>query len=145
MRAGVHYWLNSEKYDKKDNVMSVMEIGQKMVEHINQGRSGEETFVNEFYADGVTSIEGGGSDEMPATIEGVDAVRGKHNWWYDNNDVHSTQATGPYVGNREDQFILRFVMDMTPKDGERMKMDEVAIYTVKDGKIAREEYLYLMG
>ena len=37
-------------------------------------------------------------------------------------------------------------MDVTPKaSGERMQMDEVAVYTVKDGKIVQEEFLYAMG
>lgn len=48
------------------------------------------------------------------------------------------------MGNREDTFVLHFSMDMTPTGGERMQMNEVAIYTVKDGKIAHEEYLYQM-
>jgi ketosteroid isomerase-like protein len=39
-----------------------------------------------------------------------------------------------------------FEMDVTPKaGGERMQMKEVALYTVKDGKIAQEEFWYLMA
>jgi len=82
---------------------------------------------------------------MPAQIQGVEAIRGKHEWWYANNEVHSTSAEGPYVGNRDDQFVLRFLMDITPTGGERMQMDEVALFTVQDGKICKEEYLYRMG
>lgn len=29
--------------------------------------------------------------------------------------------------------------------GKRMKLHEVAVYTVKDGKIVREEFFYDMG
>ena len=29
--------------------------------------------------------------------------------------------------------------------GERGQMNEVGLFTVKEGKIAQEEYLYLMG
>lgn len=32
-------------------------------------------------------------------------------------------------------------MDVTPKDGERMQMDEIGLYTVRDGKIVEERFL----
>ena len=125
--------------------MGALEVGQKMVELVNQGREGEEAFVAEFYADDIVSIEGQGTDEMPARIEGIDAIRGKHEWWYANNEVHGTSAEGPYVGNRDDQFVVRFTLDATPKGGERNQMTEVGLYTVKDDKIVQEEYLYLFN
>lgn len=125
--------------------MSALEIGQKLVAAAIAGQKAEADFVTEFYADDVVSIEGQGSDEMPAKIDGVDGVRGKHEWWFANNDVHGTTAEGPYVGNREDQFVVKFIMDLTPKGGERMQMTEVGLFTLKGGKIAQEEYLYLMG
>ena len=124
--------------------MSIMEIGQKLVAAANEGRTAEGAFVDEFYAADVISIEGQGSDEMPARIDGIDAIRGKHDWFYDNNEVHGTVAEGPYIGNREDQFVVRYTLDMT-SNGERGQMTEVGLYTVRDGKIAQEEYLYLMG
>lgn len=124
--------------------MSIMEIGQKLVAAANEGRTAEGAFVDEFYAEDVISIEGQGSDEMPARIDGIDAIRGKHDWFYDNNEVHGTVAEGPYIGNREDQFVVRYTLDMT-SNGERGQMTEVGLYTVRDGKIAQEEYLYLMG
>ena len=125
--------------------MGAMEVGQKLVEMVNSGREGEAEFVGSYYADDIVSIEGQDSDEMPARIEGIDAIRGKHAWWYDNNEVHGTIVEGPYVGHREDQFIAKFIMDMTPKGGERMQMTEVGLFTIKDDKIIQEEYLYLMG
>ncbi len=125
--------------------MSAMEIGQALVSAVNQGRDQEWQFVEQYYDAAITSIEGQGTDEMPARIEGVDAVKGKHDWFYGNHEVHSTKAEGPYVGHRDDQFVVRFEIDATPKDGERMQMTEVGLYTVADGKIVQEEYLYLMG
>ena len=123
--------------------MSVLEIGTQLVNTFNT--EGGEACVDALYADDIVSIEGQGSDEMPARMEGIDAIRGKNQWWYANHEVHSTTATGPFVGHREDQFVVRFFLDVTPTDGERMQMDEVALFTVKDGKIAQEEFLYLMG
>ncbi|MDA1075827.1 MAG: nuclear transport factor 2 family protein [Proteobacteria bacterium] len=125
--------------------MNALEIGQKMVELVNQGRDGETEFVNAYYADNIVSIEGGGSDEMPARIEGIEAIRGKHEWWFTNNEVHGTAAEGPYVGNRDDQFVVRFVLDSTPAGGARGQMTEVGLFTTKNNKIIQEEYLYLAG
>jgi hypothetical protein len=125
--------------------MGVLEVGQALVEMVPQGRASEQEFVVQYYSDNIVSVEGQGSDEMPARIEGIAAIKGKHDWWYDNNEVHSTAVEGPYVGNREDQFAVKFTMDHTPTGGERAQMQEIALFTVKDDKIIQEEYLYLMG
>ena len=56
--------------------------------------------------------------------------------------MHSVSAEGPFLFG-DDQFSLVFDMDVTNKEtGERMRAKEVGIYTVKDGKIAREEFFY---
>ena len=125
--------------------MNVMEIGQKLVAAVAAGREAEDAFVSEFYDADIVSIEGQSGEEMPQRMEGLEAVRGKHNWWNDNNEIHSTTATGPYCGHREDQFVIRHNMDITPTGGERMQMEEVGIYTLANGKIVMEEFLYLMG
>lgn len=123
--------------------MNAMEVGQKLTELCKAGEF--EQAMNQFYADQIVSIEGQGTEDMPARLEGIEAVRGKSQWWYDNHDIHSTQTTGPFCGWRDDQFIVKFDMDVTPKGGERMQMSECAVYTVADGKVVQEEFLYLMG
>jgi ketosteroid isomerase-like protein len=123
--------------------VTALEIGTALVTLNNEGR--EQDFVAQYYAPDIVSIEGQGSEEMPARIEGLPGVKGKHEWWYANHEVHSSTAEGPYVGHREDQFAVRFALDVTPTGGERMQMDEVALYTVRDGKIVQEEFLYRMG
>ena len=51
------------------------------------------------------------------------------------------KVEGPYVNG--DDFTVRFVMDVTDKDsGQRMTMDEVALYRLKGGKIAEERFFY---
>ena len=69
------------------------------------------------------------------------AARGKGEWWADAHEIHSSEVEGPYVNG--DQFVVRFKMDLTQKaSGERIKMDEVGLYTVKNGKIAEERFFY---
>jgi hypothetical protein len=124
--------------------MSAIEIGTQLVQLANDGKDAEA--VDRLYSEKIVSIEGQGSDEMPARLEGVEAIRGKHQWWYDNHEIHSTRAAGPYCGHRDDQFVVHFDMDVTHKpSGERRQASEVGIFTIADGKIVQEEFLYKMG
>ncbi len=124
--------------------MSAMEIGKQLVELCNAGKDDE--VVDRYYDEKIVSIEGQGSDAMPARMEGIQAIRGKHAWWYDNHEIHSTRAVGPFCGHRDDQFAVLFEMDITSKpSGQRTQMSEVALYTVADGKIVQEEFLYQVG
>ena len=124
--------------------MSVIEIGTRLVNLCNEDKGLDA--VDELYAPEIVSVEGQGSDEMPARMEGLQAVRGKNVWWYDNHEVHSATALGPFVGHRDDQFVVQFDIDVTPKaTGERSQLREVALYTAADGKIVQEEFLYLVG
>lgn len=121
---------------------SNIKIGAELVALSNAGEGLEA--VTRFYDEKIVSIEGQGSDEMPARMEGLDAIHGKNTWWYDNHEVHSAVATGPYCGHRDDQFVVRFNMDVTFKPtGVRSQMEEVGLYTIRGGKIVQEEFLYL--
>ncbi len=124
--------------------MSAQEIGQQLVSLCKEGKGMEA--IDTLYADGVVSIEPMAMGEMPARIEGLEAVRGKSQWWYDNHQVHSLAVTGPFCGNRNDQFMVDFAIDVTNKpSGERSQMREVGLYTTEDGKVTQEEFFYLMG
>ena len=51
---------------------------------------------------------------------------------------------GPYP--HDDRFAVRFVYDITHKPSQkRMVMDEVALFTVSNGKIVKEEFFYTAG
>jgi hypothetical protein len=41
--------------------------------------------IEALYSPDIVSIEPVGSEEMPAEMRGRDAVRGKNQWWFDNN------------------------------------------------------------
>lgn len=123
---------------------SVMEIGRQLVDLCNAGKALEA--VEKLYDEKIVSIEGQGTDEMPARMEGIKAIKGKHHWWEENHEIHSSKALGPFCGHRDDQFAVLFEMDITNRpSGQRHQMTEVALYTVSGGKVAQEEFLYLMG
>src|SRR5205809_6891913 len=92
------------------------------------------------YDDNVVSVEaysaGGGSPET----RGKEGVRGKIDWWVNAMEIHSFDAGDPFVGH--DRFVVQYDADVTDKNSEqRRKLSEVGVYTVKDGKIVREEFL----
>jgi len=124
--------------------MDVKEIGKKLVEYCNRGEN--KKAIDELYGKDIVSVEAMESPEMPAEMRGIDQIRGKNDWWFENHEVHSGVASGPYPN--KDKFAVNFKYDITPKAGpmagKRVKMDEVALYTVKDGKIVREEFYYDM-
>ena len=92
-----------------------------------------------YWADNVVSVEA--MDGPMARLEGKAAVHGKSEWWNGAHEIHGVETFGPWVNG--DQFSVRWVMDVTQKEsGERMSMDEIALYTVKDGRIIEERFFY---
>jgi len=125
------------------NEPTVLEIGKRLVALCEEGKGLEA--VDALYDEKIVSIEAQSNDAIPARMEGIEAIRGKNSWWYDNHEIHASSAAGPYsAGHRDDQFAVRFEMDVTLETtGVRSRLDEVALYTVKNGKIVQEEFLYL--
>ena len=123
--------------------MTSLELGTRLVALCNQGQS--ETAVRELYSAEVVSVEGEDSEQMPAHMQGLDKVLEKNQWWANTHEVHSVTAQGPFKGLRDDQFAVHFHLDTTPVGGERSQMTEVGLYEVADGKIVKEEFLYLLG
>lgn len=84
----------------------------------------------------------------PPSMRGKDAIRGKNEWWIENHEVHRAAATGPFLGTgtAADRFAVHYDFEVTNKpSGRRIAMTEVALYTVKDGKIVREQFFYHGG
>ena len=122
----------------------VLQVGKKLVEACRKGDwIGPYTTL---YADDVVNVEGADMPNMSATTRGKKDVLAKAEWWEANHTVHSSTVTGPFIGLKPDQFAVLFDLDITAKEsGQRSRLAEVALYTVKDGKVVREEFLYLMG
>ena len=120
-------------------------VGKKLVEFCKEGRHAEA--IDALYSPHIVSVEAGAPPNSSPRSEGVAAVKGKGEWWVQNHEVHKAEVEGPYPHG--DRFIVRFKYDVTakagPMAGKRFTMDEAALYTVKDGKIAHEEFFYSMG
>jgi ketosteroid isomerase-like protein len=116
--------------------MGVREIAEDLAAMCRAGQFDESG--EKYWADDVVSIEA--MDGDMAEVRGKDGVRSKGEWWAANHEIHAVEVEGPYVNG--DQFAVRFKMDITPKGGERMSMDEVGVYTVRGGKIVEERFFY---
>ena len=120
--------------------MSTEEVAKKLVEYCRKGEWMKA--IDDLYAKDIVSVEAQAMENMPAEMRGIDQVRGKTEWWEKQMEVHSAKVTGPFVAR--DTFVVQFDVDVTDKASKkRMQMSEVGIYTVKDGKVAREEFLPL--
>ncbi len=120
--------------------MSTEEVAKKLVEYCRKGEWMKA--IDDLYAKDIISVEAQAMENMPAEMRGIDQVRGKTEWWEKQMEVHSAKVTGPFVAR--DTFVVQFDVDVTEKASKkRMQMSEVGVYTVKDGKVAREEFLPL--
>ena len=118
--------------------MDTKEIAEKLAEHCRTGQ--EAQALETLYAPGAISEEAPGSpgaEKGPAN--GIEAIKGKHQWWDENFEVHSAEVDGPYVHG--DMFAINFAIDATEKaSGHRWQMKEVGLYHVADGKIVKEQF-----
>ena len=122
--------------------MTTIDVGKKLVELCKAGKN--EEAMKTLYATDIVSVEAGAPPGQSPEAHGIEAVIGKSKWWADNHEVHSAVCEGPFPHG--DRFIVRFTYDVTNKpSGKRITMDEGALFTVKDGKIVREEFFYVAG
>ena len=122
--------------------MTTMEIAKKLVDLCKQGKNAEA--LDTLFSDDLISVEAGVPPGMEREAKGLAAVKAKGEWWVANHDIHSASVTGPWP--HDDRFVVGFQYDVTNKpSGQRMKLDEVGLYTIRNGKIAREEFFYDMG
>lgn len=122
--------------------MNTMEIAKKLVELCKQGKNLEA--LNTLFADDVVSVEAVAMPGAQQEVKGLAAVKGKGEWWVANHEIHSAAVTGPWPHG--DRFVVGFQYDVTNKpSGKRMKLDEVGLYSVRNGKIVREEFFYDAG
>ena len=123
--------------------MSVLEIGQKLVALCQEGKNVEA--VDTLFSEDAESIEAMDMPpNLPAEMKGLDAIRKKNEWWFSVNEVHSRETKGPFPNG--DRFAVIFSFDVTakagPRAGQRFQFEEVALYTVANGKIVKEEFFY---
>ncbi|MBL8990083.1 MAG: nuclear transport factor 2 family protein [Phycisphaerae bacterium] len=110
------------------------EIGTDLVALFNAGKADE--VEKKWWSPDIVSIEG-----MGMAWSGRKSVEAKNAEWLKANEILGGSAEGPFVG--ASGFAVRFRIHVKDRaSGSSQMMDEVGVYTVHNGKITREEFMY---
>ena len=116
--------------------MTTIEIAKDLVALCRAGKAVD--CMKKHYSADIVSHE---VNEPMKETRGLAAVLGKSEWWVANHEIHSAVVDGPWPNG--DQFTVRHTFEITPKaTGKRTTMDEIALYTVTNGKIVDEKFFY---
>jgi len=100
--------------------------------------------MKQFYDENIVSLEAARRKTGSFETAGKAAVIQKSAEWAGAHEIHGSTVEGPYLLG--DEFAVVFEFEVTPKaTGERVKDREIAVYTVKDGLIVKEEFFYGVG
>jgi hypothetical protein len=95
---------------------------------------------DELYADNAVSIEPPGTQGLQSA-EGLPAIKEKAKRFNEMvEEMHDGYSTDPIVAGNF--FSVAMGLDATMKGMGRMRMDEIAVYEVKDGKIVKEQFFF---
>ncbi len=119
--------------------MTTQEIANRLVDLCRKGEY--ETVYKEMYSKDCVSIEPKGA--QMEICEGLEAMAVKGKAWNESmEEFHGSSIGEPSVAGNH--FSMTMMMDATFKDRGRVKMDELCVYEVKDGKIVKEQFFYTM-
>jgi hypothetical protein len=95
---------------------------------------------DELFADNVRSVEPPNSPYFKY-VEGKGPVRKKgEDWVAKIKNIHGMSTTQPVVAGNH--FAVGRIMDTDVEGFGRVKIDEIMLYEVKDGRIVLEQFFY---
>ena len=119
--------------------MTTLEIGTKLVELCRAGKNHD--VMETLYAPDIISVEAAAPPGGSPEVKGIKACLDKAKQWQARMEVYGAKVEGPFPHG--DRFAVFFDYDVTPRaGGKRFAMREVAVYTVANDKIVREEFFY---
>ena len=119
--------------------MTTVEVATQLVALCREGRFLDA--VKTLYADDIVSVEAMDYQGSGREMRGKESVLAKNVGWLKDNDIHGASVIGPFLS--PEKFAVQFSFEWTRRaSGERIQFSEVAVYTVVEGKIAHEEFLY---
>jgi hypothetical protein len=121
-----------------DKTMTTEQVAERFNTLATEGKWDE--IQNELFATDAVSIEPPGAQGLP-NAQGMEAIKQKGKQFAESvEEMHGGYSSPPLVAGN--YFSVAMGMDVTMKGMGRMKMDEIALYEVKDGKIVREQFFY---
>jgi len=119
--------------------MNTSEIATRLVALCRKGDW--KTAQNELFASDAVSREQEASPAFPQETHGLAAIVAKGEKWEAMVDqMHGLVVSDPVVA--DSSFACTMTLDVTMKGQPRMKMTELCVYRVKDGKITSESFFY---
>ena len=111
-----------------------LEVAKQFTDLLRAGKYAE--VEERWLAPSIESVEGHGA---AMAWKGKKNVLAKYRAWEAENEFVDPKIEGPWVGATG--FAIKFVGHVLQKaTGQRHAMEEIAVYTVRDGKVVREEF-----
>ncbi|HET9826703.1 MAG TPA: nuclear transport factor 2 family protein [Chitinophagaceae bacterium] len=122
----------------QEAVMTTQEVANRLHQLFNEGNW--QQAQEEFFTEDAESIEPPKAQGMQS-VQGLDAIKKKGQQFNDMvEEMHGGWVSEPIVAGNYIAFAMG--MDCTYKGIGRQKMDELAVYEVKDGKVVKEQFFY---
>jgi len=122
----------------QEAVMTTQDVANRLHELFNEGKW--QQAQEELFTDNAESVEPPNSPGMQS-VKGLDAIKEKGQKFNDMvEEMHGGYVSDPIVAGNYVAFAMG--MDCTYKGMGRQKMDEIALYEVKDGKVVKEQFFY---
>jgi ketosteroid isomerase-like protein len=119
-------------------VMTTQDVANRMNELFKENKWME--VQDELFADDVVSIEPEHSMGLK-TAKGKEALKQKAaDFNTQVEEMHGGWCSEPTVAGNYISFGMG--MDVTMKGMGRVKMEEIAVYEVKDGKVVKEQFFF---
>lgn len=124
-----------------EGTVDITEIAQKCI-GCWERRAWFEAF-EKYYSDDAVNVEPTNWHGIASTVVGKQAVIEKYKWVTEKLLVeHSIKCSEPYFFG-DDRFAVTLHNDVTPRQtGQRKRFTEIGIYTVRNGKVTKEEFFY---
>ena len=124
--------------ETKEAVMTTQDVANRLHQLFNEGKWTEAQ--EELFSEDAESVEPPNSPGMQS-VKGLDAIKKKGEKWNEMvEEMHGGYTSEPIVAGNHIAFGMG--IDATYKGMGRQKMDEIALYEVKDGKIVKEQFFY---
>ena len=120
--------------------MTTQDVANRFTELSKEGKF--DVIQDELYSADCESIEpDGSSSEGLTNAKGMEAIKEKGKKFNESvEEMHGGYTGEPIVAGN--YFSVAMGMDATMKGMGRVKMDEICVYEVKDGKITKEQFFF---
>ena len=119
-------------------VMTTQEVANRMNELFKENKWDQ--VQDELFSEDCESIEPAHSPGLK-TVKGKSALKQKAQEFNSTiEEMHGGWCSEPLVGGNHISFAMG--LDATMKGMGRVKMEEICVYEVKDGKVVKEQFFF---